>query len=117
VVAEAQEHYDYEERNGKRYVKMEEILEVDEETGEERIVEQPKLLVPDLKMKTMNIKDEEAAREFLESLRAAGMPISMKTRLVNVPIDFDEEIEKSKDEQVQLAVKEQETRKETYLAR
>lgn len=48
VVAEAQEHYDYEERNGKRYPIMEEILEIDEETGEQRIVEQPKLLVPDL---------------------------------------------------------------------
>ena len=51
VVAEAQEHYDYEERGGKKYVKMEEILEVDEETGEQRIVEQPKLLVPELKFK------------------------------------------------------------------
>src|SRR5262245_63298502 len=79
VVAEAQEHYDYDERNGKRYVKMEEILEIDEETGEERIVEQPKLLIPELKMKTMNIKDEESEREFYESLRAAGVPISMKT--------------------------------------
>ena len=48
IVAEAQEHYDYEERAGRRFVTMEEVLEVDEETGERRIVEQPKLLVPDL---------------------------------------------------------------------
>lgn len=116
VVAEAQEHYDYDVRGGKRYVKMEEILEVDEESGAERIVEQPKLLVPDLHMKTMNLSDEESAREFLESLRGAGVPISIKTRLVNVPIDFDEEVERTRDEQVALAVAEQQTRKEQYLA-
>lgn len=116
VVAEAQEHYDYEERNGKRYVKMEEILEIDEESGEERIVEQPKLLIPELKFRTLNLKDEEGERQFYESLRAAGVPISMKTRLVNVPIEFDDEIEQSKDEAVRLAVAEQETRKEVFLA-
>jgi hypothetical protein len=33
IVAEAQEHFDYDVRNGKRYVKMEEVLEVDEESG------------------------------------------------------------------------------------
>lgn len=116
VVAEAQEHYDYEERGGKRYPIMEEVLEVDEETGEQRIVEQPKLLVPDIRIKTMNMKDEAVERQFIEALRAEGIPISMKTRLVNVPIDLDEEMERTQDEQVQMAVKAQETRRETYLA-
>lgn len=116
VVAEAQEHYDYDERNGKRYVKMEEILEIDEETGEERIVEQPKLLVPELTMQTMSLTDESAEREFFEALRAAGVPISMKTRLMASGIDFEEEVERTKDEAVELAVKEQETRKEIFKA-
>lgn len=116
IVAEAQEHYDYDERGGKRYVKMEEVLEVDEETGEERIVEQPKLLVPDLNMKTMNVADEEGQRQFYEALRATGVPISMKTRMWNIPIDLEDEVEASKDEAVQLAVAEQETRKATFLA-
>jgi hypothetical protein len=115
VVAEAQGHYDYEERNGKKYVKMEEIFEVDDE-GNGKIIEQPKLLVPDIKFKTMNLKDEESQRQFLEQLRAAGIPISMKTRLVNVPIDLDEEIETSKEEAVKLAVAEQEARKEQFKA-
>lgn len=116
VVAEAQEHFDYEERNGKRYVKMEEIYEIDEETGEGRIVEQPKLLIPDLQFKTMSLQDEAAQNEFFEALREAGVPISMKTRLHNVNIDFDEEIEKSRDEAVELAVAEQETRKSIFIA-
>jgi hypothetical protein len=114
VVAEAQEHWDYDVRGGKRYVKMEEVLEIDEETGEERIIEQPKLLIPEMKMKTMNISDEESERQFYESLRAAGVPISMKTRLVNVPIDLQEEIEQTRDEQVELAIAEQETRKAMF---
>lgn len=116
IVAEAQEHYDYEERNGKRYVLTEEILEVDDETGEERIVEQPKLLIPDMKMRTMNLRDEEQERQFLESLAESGVPVSIKTRLTNIPIDFDDEIERRKDEQVKLAVAEQEVRKAQYQA-
>jgi hypothetical protein len=116
VVAEAQEHYDYEERGGKRYAIMEEVLEVDEETGEQRIVEQPKLLVPDLRIKAMTMKDEQDQRQFLEAMRASGVPISMQTRMVNVPIDLDDEIQRVRDEQVQQAVEAQETRKATYLA-
>jgi len=116
VVAEAQEHYDYEERNGKRYIKTEEILEVDEETGEERIVEQPKLLIPDMRMQTMNLRDEETERAFLENLSQTGVPVSIKTRLMNIPIEFEEELERKQDEQVTLAVAEQETRKRMYQA-
>ncbi|MDQ1041567.1 hypothetical protein QFZ75_008069 [Streptomyces sp. V3I8] len=116
VVAEAQEHFDYEERAGRRYVKMEEILEIDEETGEERIVEQPKLLIPELQFRTMSLQDEAAQTEFFEALREAGVPISMRTRLHNVQIDFEDEIEKSRDEAVDLAVGEQETRKAIYVA-
>ncbi len=116
VVAEAQEHYDYNEHNGKRYVKMEEILVTDEETGEKRIQEQPKLLVPDLKFRTLNLKDEDTIREFMEALRASGVPISMKTRTRNLGIDLDEEIEESREEAIDQIVAEQETRKGAFLA-
>lgn len=116
VVAEAQEHYDYEVRGGKRYPVMEEVLEVDEETGEQHIVEQPKLLVPEVRMRTMNIRDEQTEQGFIEALRAAGVPISMETRLTNIPIDLKDEMEKVRQEQVDLAVEAQETRKSTYLA-
>lgn len=116
VVAEAQEHFDYDERNGKRYVKMEEILEVDEETGEPRIVEQPKLLIPDLHMKSLNLRDEDQERQFLELLRQSGVPISMRTRVRNLPVVLDDEVDQSQEEAVQLAVAEQETRKRTYQA-
>jgi hypothetical protein len=116
IVAEAQEHYDYEVRGGKRYPIMEEVIEYDEETGEPRIVEQPKLLIPELHMRTMNLRAESEERAFVEGLVGAGVPISVRTRLVNVPIDFDDELEATKDEAVQQALAEQETRKAVYMA-
>lgn len=116
VVAEAHEHYDYEVRNGKRYVKMEEVLEVDEETGEERIINRPKLLIPELRFRSMSLKDEESEQQFLEQLRSAGVPISMDTRLRNLDIRWQDEAEKLRKEQVALTVAEMETQKEKYKA-
>jgi hypothetical protein len=116
IVAEAQEHYDYEVRNGQRYVIMEEILEVDEESGEQRIVEQPKLLVPDLKFDTMQLADKAQERDFLESLAANGVPVPYKARLMGTGLDFEEMIEQRKTEETALAVAEQEVRKDKYKA-
>ena len=116
IVAEAQEHFDYEVRQGKRYLITEEVYEIDEESGEERIIEQPKLLVPTLTFKTLNISDEEDERQFVETLAAAGVPIPYRNRLVTTGIDFDEAIEARSAEDVTLAVAEQETRKKTFQA-
>jgi hypothetical protein len=115
-VAEAQEHYAYREHGGKRYVIMEEVLEQDEETGEKRLVEQPKLLVPDRKLQVLNLKDEDATRQFIEALRASGIPISQRTRTRNLEIDLDEEVARSQDEAVDQITAEQETRKRAYIA-
>ena len=116
VVAEAQGHYDYREHGGKKYVIMEEVLETDEETGEKRLVEQPKLLVPDRKFKVLNLKDEDAIRQFMEALRESGVPISQRTRTRGLEMDLDEEIARSQDEAIDQAVANQETRKRTYIA-
>lgn len=116
VVAEAQEHYDYETVGSSRRPIMEEVLEVDEETGERRIIERPKLLVPDLSIKAMNMQDDASLRQLMEALRAQGVPISMETRLINLPIDLADETEKVRREQVDLAIEAQETRKATYEA-
>jgi hypothetical protein len=116
IVAEAQGHYDYDVRGGKRYVKMEEIIEPDEETGEPTIVERPKLLVPELKFATMNLADEQVERQFLESLNQSGVPVPYRARIAGTGMDFDDMIEQRKTEQVALAVAEQETRRETFKA-
>jgi hypothetical protein len=113
VVAEAQQHYDFEVRGGKRYPIMEERLEVDPD-GKQRIVQVPKLLVPDLQLKTMNLHSEADERQFIEALRESGIPISEKTRMVNVPIDLDDEREKVEEEQIEEAVAAIRVQKGTY---
>lgn len=115
VVAEAQEHYDFEERNGRRYVVMEEVLEIDEETGERRITEQPKLLVPELSFAVLNFRDEDTTRQFTEALRSSGIPISARTRTRGLGIDLDEEREKSQDEAVADIIAQARTRRQAYI--
>lgn len=115
IVAEAQEHYDYEERNGRRFVKMEEVLEIDEETGERRITEQPALLVPDLDFAVLNFRDEDTQRQFTEALRASGIPISQRTRTRGLGIDLDEERERSQDEAVADIIAQARTRRQAYI--
>jgi hypothetical protein len=115
VVAEAQEHFDYEVRGGKRYLVREERIETDPDTGEQYIVERPKLLVPELKLPVMNLRSESDRRQFVEAMRVSGVPISNRTRAANIPINLDEEAEAVIEEQVELAVQAQRVRRETYL--
>lgn len=116
IVAEAQEHFDYDVRGGQRYVKMEEVLEVDPESGEQRIVQQPALLIPDLKFDTMNLRDQQVERDFVEQLNVSGLPIPHRARLAGTGLTLDDMIEERKTEQVALALAEQETRQQTYQA-
>lgn len=116
IVAEASGHFDYEVRNGMRYLQTEEIYEVDEETGEARITEIPKLLVPELEFKVLNLTDEEQERQFVESLAEANVPVPYRARLLAAGMDFDEVLEQRKAEAVTLAVAQAETERETYLA-
>jgi hypothetical protein len=114
IVAEAQEHFDYEVRNGERFLVTEDIWEIDEETGEEVLYEQPKLLVPELKFKILNLSDESEMSDFIETLAGGGVPIPMRERIKRTGIDLDEMIEMKTQETIQLAVAEQRTRKELY---
>jgi hypothetical protein len=81
-----------------------------------RIVEQPKLLIPELKFDTMTLQDEATERQFIEALVESGVPISYKRRLLGSGIDFDEEMETLTSERAQLALQEQEARREAYKA-
>lgn len=114
VVAEAQGHYDFVRKGGRSVPIMETVKETDAETGEIRIVERPKLLLPELRIKAMNMRDEKQFTDFLGMLRAEGVPISQRTRLINVDIDLDEEAEAVIEEQVQQAVQAQQVRKRLY---
>lgn len=111
VVAEAQGHYDYNISGGVRTPIYEEVLEVDEETGREKVVKKPKLLIPDLEFKALNLHDEQTERQFLQTLKNSGIPISDQTLSANIGIDFNEETEKSINEKVQKIVAEAEYKK------
>lgn len=101
VIAEAQEHYDYEQKGGYRRPLYREIVQYNEETGEEEIVRVPKLLIPEVHFSTLNLRDEATERAFVQQLKAAGVPVSDKMLAVNIPIDFKQELERSAEETVQ----------------
>ena len=101
VIAEAQEHYDYEQKGGYRRPLYREIVQYNEETGEEEIVRVPKLLIPNVNFATLNLRDEATERAFVQQLKAAGVPVSDKMMAINLPIDFKRELERSAEETVQ----------------
>src|SRR4051812_23032156 len=56
VVAEAQEHFDYEMRGKTKVPLFEEVVIYDED-GEKHIEQRPKLLIPELKFQTLDLRD------------------------------------------------------------
>jgi len=100
VIAEAQGHYDYDLKGGVRVPIYREIVEYDEDTGEEYIRKVPKLLIPDVKFSTLNLRDETQERAFISQLKAMGVPVSDKTLAVNIDMEFDQELERQAEESV-----------------
>ena len=100
IIAEAQEMYDFELKGGIRKPIYEHIVEINEETGEEEIVRVPKLLIPEVKFATLNLRDEATERQFVSELKQLGVPISDKTLAINIPFEFDQELERQSQETV-----------------
>lgn len=100
VIAEAQEHYDYELKGGLRVPLYREIVEEDPETGEQRMVRVPKLLIPEVKFDSLNLRDEATERQFIMQLKAEGVPVSDKALAVNIQVDFEQELEREAEETV-----------------
>lgn len=97
IIAEAQEHYDYELKGGRRIPLYREIV-VEEPDGEQHIERVPKLLMPEVHFATLNLRDEATERQFYMELKQAGVPISDKFLAVNVKIDFEQELERESQE-------------------
>lgn len=114
VVAEAQEHYEYESKGSYRVPVMERVLMVNEETGEEYIDERPKLAIPEISFRTMNLRDESVERDFLMALEGMGLPISAKSKLMNIPVEFDEELEQKQVEKLKVTVADLEFKKKLF---
>lgn len=113
IVAEANEHYDYEKRGETRIPIMEERIEYDEE-GNAQIVQRNKLLIPEMNMKVLDLRDEATQRQFMQQLKQVGIPISDDTFMVGMPTTFPEELEKSQEEAVLKTLAQQEAKVEIY---
>ena len=113
LVAEAQEHYDYEKRGETRVPIMEEVIEYDEE-GNPTIVEKNKLLIPDVRFQTFDVRDEQTQRTFLQQLKSEGVPLADKTLAMGMNFDFDEELEKMQEEIIKKTVTQQEAKVQAY---
>lgn len=104
IVAEAQEHYDYELKGGQRVPLYREIVKEDPDTGERQIVRVPKLLIPEVHFATLNLRDETQERQFIMDLKSAGVPVSDKMLAVNIQMDFEQELEREAKETVDKAM-------------
>ncbi len=113
VVAEAQKHYDYEKRGQTRVPIMEEVVEYDEE-GNIHIIERNKLLVPDLEMETLDLRDEATERQFLQSLRSMGVPVSDERMMVGISFEFKDSLDEMQEEMIQKTVAQQMAKLQAY---
>ena len=104
VIAEAQEHYDYELKGGRRVPLYREIVVEDPETGEKHIERVPKLLLPEINFATLNLRDEATERNFVMTLKSAGVPVSDKMLAINLPLDAGQELEREAQETVDKAM-------------
>lgn len=115
VIAEKHEHYDYEMRGTTKVELYEEIIEYDEDYNT-FTVEKPKLLIPELRFETFDLRDEATERKFLQDLRTMGMPISNGTLAVGANWDPNEEIiQYNKDLKFQT-ITQQRAKMDTYTA-
>lgn len=114
IIAEAQEHYDYEQRGETRIPIMEEVLEVDPDTGEEILVEKPKLLYPEMRMKVLDLRDEATQRQFMQAIRQMGVPIPDQDLASGMHYNFTESLEAVEDETIQKTVTQQEAKLTAY---
>lgn len=115
VVAEAQEHYDYEVRGESRIPIKEEVVVYDED-GTKRIETRHKLLIPELEFSTLDLRDEATERQFLQTLRTMGVPIPDSKLMVGIEKDIDDLVDEYNDELVKKTIKQQEAKKKAYAA-
>lgn len=116
VVAERQGHFEFEKRGMQRFPVYETVLMQDELTGEEYVEERPKLAIPEVSFRTMNLRDETVERQFLLELKQEGVPVSDEALMVNIPIKFDEEVTKLQKEKMDKVLAELHYQKRLFIA-
>jgi hypothetical protein len=113
VVAEAQEHWEYDKRGNTRVPVMEEVIEFDED-GNAYIEQRHKLMVPEMEMASLDMRDEATERQFLMALRQMGVPISDERLMVNVGFEWEDSLDELSEEAIQKTVAQQMAKLQTY---
>lgn len=115
VIAEAHEHYDYEKKGQTRVPLYEEVVVEDPEAKDGfRIERRRKLLIPDMDMAVLDMRDEATERQFLQTLRSMGVPIADEHMMVGVGFDFKETLDRLEQEMIMKTVSSQEAKMESY---
>lgn len=114
VVAEAQGHYDYEKRGQTRVPIMEKVIVTDPETNKQYIETRHKLMYPKMEFSTLDVRDEATERQFLQTLRAMGVPISDEKLMVAVNFEFKDSLDEMQEEMLQKTIAQQMAKMLTY---
>jgi hypothetical protein len=86
-------------------------------TFNKNIVEVPKLLIPELKFSTLDMRDEATERQFMQELRGLGVPISDEGLMVgNFNWNSKDEYKKFNEELKAKTIAQQRAKFETYTA-
>jgi hypothetical protein len=115
IVAEAQQHYAYEKNGDTRIPIYEEVLVYDEE-GNQRIEKRKKLMIPEMRMKTLDLRDEATQRQFLQALKQQGVPIPDQDITMGMHYVFPEALAKVEEELIAKTVAQQSAKLATYQA-
>ena len=113
IVAEAQQHYAYEKRGDTRVPIYEEVLVYDEE-GNQRIEKKKKLMIPEMRMKVLDLRDEATQRNFLQALKQQGVPIPDQDITMGMHYVFKEALEKVEEELISKTIEQQRAKLRTY---
>jgi hypothetical protein len=113
IVAEAQGHFAYDKRGDTRVPIIEEVMEPDED-GVMRRVRRKKLMIPEMRMKVLDLRDEQTERQFLQALKQQGVPIADQHVAMGMHYVFDEELDRVQEELIQKTVAQQEAKVKTY---
>ncbi len=113
VVAEAQGHFAYEKRGQTRVPIMQEVIDYDQE-GNPFITEKHKMMDIELQFENFNMRDEATERQFLQTLRSMGVPISDNKLMINVGFDFKDSLDELSEEMIQKTVVQQQAKLQTY---
>lgn len=113
VVAEAQGHFEYIKKGQSRVPVVQRVVEIDSE-GNRKVVERPKLMVPELRFSTLDLRDEATERQFLQSLRGMGVPISDRLLMGQVHFTYKDTLDEASEEMIQKTVTQQLAKYQTY---